>query len=785
MRAIETPSRPVTRILLAIALVSGCTLAEQVFLTRLLAAAIFYHFSFLAVSLALLGGGAGAIFVYTKPGWFKRDLPEQAMSRWTAIFAIILILCPLMLVRLDYSWSGPVVHFALNLAVAAIIATMPFFAAGAVLTMALDAYTSYAGVTYAADLAGAGFGAILAVPALWIAPAPTLMVALGAAAALAAVMFATPASSELRNGVIVAVITVAVSVLAIITPLAYLPPDFSQAIAPGAVQVSDRWTPINRVVAYLLPDPNAPSAPVFYDRGYAGAFHHRRGEPIPDWRFLRLGPQTIGYAIAAPGPALVIGGGGGRDIFNALSSGRSTVDVIEINGAIRDAVDKDLAAFTGSPYSLPGVNAVIGDGRSMLASRDTKYAVIHIGFTDTFSSNSAAAFALTESNLYTLEAFDQYFDHLEPGGVLEVTRYYRQADEEALRATILMLEALRRRGVKDPRANTVVILGRDYWNIPFGTVLARLKPFTDAELTIIRAIAKERGDGIAFGPGEPGLLEWHGLTDASSPLDFCKNYRLNVCPSTDDKPFFFDQRRLENIVSDRATISPLTIHPMLILLLTFVIVIALAFTAYALPLILVNGVERPPAGELSFFAAIGFGYIILEIVLIQRFVLFLGFPTYALSVVLSALLVFTGIGSLMSGRFQQPKSALMASLTIAALLIVASAATLQPLLRNLILLPFPMRVVVSVVIIGPFGIAMGMAMPIGLRRIKALYPTGVPYAFGVNGVASVAGAVLAMAAAINFGFTAVTILAAAFYVAALVQTLASYWPDSNAAASDS
>ncbi|MGH7814688.1 MAG: hypothetical protein ACREQI_11890 [Candidatus Binataceae bacterium] len=361
-----------------------------------------------------------------------------------------------------------------------------------------------------------------------------------------------------------------------------------------------------------------------------------------------------------------------------------------------------------------------------------------------------------------------------------MTRYYRQADLEALRATVLTLEALRRRGVKNPRRNVVVILGHDFWNVLFGTILAQVKPFTAAQMVQIRELAKQRGDGIAFGPGEPGLLEWRQLTKAKSPMEFCTHFLLNVCPPTDNKPFFFDQRRLEDIGSEPATISPLTIHPMLILLLTLVMVVVLSMLFLAAPLILVRNAGRPPARDLSFFAAIGLGYMILEIVLIQRFVLFLGFPTYALSVVLFALLIFTGIGSLLSERFALSRTALMVALASAFLMIGASAATLQPLLRHLILLSFPARVGISVAIIAPMGVAMGMAMPAGLRRIKVLYGAGVPYAFGVNGIASVVGSVFAVAAAINFGFAAVSIIAALCYLAALVQTALVSWPEEHA-----
>ena len=269
------------------------------------------------------------------------------------------------------------------------------------------------------------------------------------------------------------------TLLAATTDLYELPPHTTAA--EGEQPLSVRWTPLTRVLAYPPPG-DARIAPLFYDRIYAPVAVRRPGAPIPDWRQLSLGPQSVGYELTGPGTTLVIGGGGGRDIENALSSGQERVDVIELNRAIRDAVDQDLRRWSGAPYSLPGVSVDIGDGRSRLAARDTRYDVIHIGFTDTLSANSAAGFALTEANLYTLEAFEEYFDHLKPGGVLNVTRLHRLVGDEALRATVLALEALKREGVEHPERNVVVLLGHDIFNELFGTVLARREPWTAAEL---------------------------------------------------------------------------------------------------------------------------------------------------------------------------------------------------------------------------------------------------------------------------------------------------------------
>jgi len=764
----------------AVGLVAGCTLALQVLLTRVLSAVLAYHFSFLAISLTLLGVGAGALAVYLRGSWFEGPL-EALLARWAAVLAASLALVPLALVRLDYSsgiGASLSADFVVNLTLVLVRAAIPFLAAGVGIALAVWGLARWIGRVYAFDLGGAALGALGVVPLLWIVSGTTLLVGLSLVAAAAALLFAAGARREEAAGRLAAgaaVLAAVATLLAATTDLYELPPHTTAA--EGEQPLSVRWTPLTRVLAYPPPG-DARIAPLFYDRIYAPVAVRRPGGPIPDWRQLSLGPQSVGYELTGPGTTLVIGGGGGRDIENALSSGQERVDVIELNRAIRDAVDQDLRRWSGAPYSLPGVSVDIGDGRSRLAARDTRYDVIHIGFTDTLSANSAAGFALTEANLYTLEAYEEYFDHLKPGGILNVTRLHRLVGDEALRATVLALEALKREGVEHPERNVVVLLGHDIFNELFGTVLARREAWTAAELAFIRRMARERGDGVAFASGGPYRLEWTGLARAPDHESFCRDYRLDVCPPTDERPFFFNMTRLSGLFDKPPAGYFFATDPLRILAVTVVILAVLCALAFGLPLRLMPRGVRPPASSVVFFGAIGVGFLLLEIALIQRFVLFLGFPTYALSVVLFALLAFTGIGSLLSARLREPRRGLIVALACGGVLIAAAALGLQPLLRSLIEWPFEARVALTIVLLAPAGLALGMAMPIGLTRLAGLHPDAVPWAWAVNGIASVLASVLAVAVAITWGFAVVTLLALACYLVALVDAVRGPWPAS-------
>jgi hypothetical protein len=753
--------------------VAGSVLALQVLLTRLFSAALFYHFSFLSISLALLGAGAGGILVYVRPGWFERRPIAQELARWSVALAALLLIVPAVLVRIrlgtedDVTWA-----FARLLALLSGLTTVLFGVAGTVIALAVRAYTLRMSRLYAFDLAGAALGAVVIVPLMWAIPVPVLIVALAPIAAAAALLFSTISprgsgiASPLAAGCVLAAGVAGVVVAA--TTNAYEP---KPVTGVSKNLVSDTWTPLSRVVGYA----NPPSALLFYDRVYAPVTAYRRGQPLPDWRQLALGAQSIGYELGRRDRTLVIGGGGGRDILNALSAGVRRVDVIELNRAIRDTVDGPLRPYSGAPYSLPRVHTQVGDGRSTLASSDQRYDVIHMGFTDTLSANSAQAFALVENNLYTVEAFDEYFHHLGPDGVLDVTRPYRLVGDEALRLTVLTLAALAHRGVAHPERNVVVVLGRDVLPGLVGTVLARNRPWTPAELARIRRLARERGDGVAFAPGGPYRLEWAALARASSPDAFCRSYRLDVCAPTDNQPFFFHMRRLGSLGSHDARYI-YTVDPFIVLLVTFGILALLSLLLVAAPLVFSSRADRPSALSLAYFAAIGLGFLTLEVTLIQRFVLFLGFPTYALSVVLFALLLWTGAGSLLAGRVRDARLGLSAALAVACVLIAASAFALAPLLSALIDLPFAARVALTIALLAPAGIALGMAMPLGLIRLVSLHPRGVAWAWGVNGVMSVLGSVLAITVAIVAGFEVATLVALACYGAALVHVRLAHWP---------
>lgn len=755
---------PRPSILATLGVVTATGLAEQVVLTRLFSAVLPYHFGFLAISLAMLGTGAAALLLYVRPSWGRDEDTADFVARWAAVLALTLVLVPIAIANLDLAGVpfGPAL--ALRLGVACVIGSLPAFAAGVVVASVIARHSASIGIVYAVDLVGASLGAVGVIPLLALAPAPVLLVFLAAFTAAAGFLVARPGSVVRYASAVLVAGSLVLAGIGDRTPLIYLDPGYN--LPPGTRLVAEHWTPLGRHLGFLEPAFRH-HAFLFYDRVYAPIPAVGNGA-VPDQRELHTGPASIGFALAGPGSTLIIGGGGGRDIYNALSSGQRRVDVIELLDGNRRIVNDDLGAYSGSPYSRPGVHTTIGDGRSVLASGRERYDQIHIGFTDTLSANAAQGFALNENGLYTVEAFDQYFDHLKPFGILNVSRALKLVGDEALRATVLTLAALERRGVADPFRHVVVVLGVDILGPPTGTVLARLEPFTDAEIERIKRLAAERAEGLLMVPGGPNQREWKDLAAAPSLDAFCNGYHLDVCAPTDDRPFFFDMGRLGNLGALGSGGYIYDTSPISILLLAILLLSGLSAVGLGIPLAMAARSARPTFGTLLFFASLGVGYLLLEIALMQRFSLFLGFPTYALSVVLFALLLFSGVGALSSARYAPHPRGLALVLGATALLIAASAFALPPLLAALAGLSLLLRAVVTVVIIAPFGLCAGAAMPLGLGRLATKRAGGVPYAWGVNGIASVLASALGTFIAVKLGFAVLTLVASAAYGVALV-----------------
>jgi len=498
------------------------------------------------------------------------------------------------------------------------------------------------------------------------------------------------------------------------------------------------------------------------------------------------------------GEFAIIGPGGGVDVMRAVASGSPSVTGIEINPAIANSVMRGrYADYAFHLYELPQVHIHVQDGRSYIRSSHDQYDVVQMTLVDTWASTAAGAFALSENNLYTIEAFREYFDHLKPDGMIAITRWEFKQPREALRVVSQAIEALHGIGVANPRDHFVVIAdgNLDEDGRPV-LVLAKKSAFTSAEYTAVadhvysnpNLVWLNRPANVidsispviqrtALLPPEPATplppaaAAFRSLIDSNDPTRFAQSYAYNVSPVSDSAPFFFftlkTRHVLKNIMAGTGRGMDWRINLGVVVLGMLLIISILAVLAFLiLPLALHRHRQNTPRTgivALLYFITVGFGFILVEISLIQRFVLFLGHPTYALTVVVFLLLLSSGAGSVAARHRITSGGKILPLLGLISAFIVGNVVLLPWLLSAAVGLPFAIKLMISALVLAPLGFFMGMPFPTGLRLVKT-----VEWAWALNAAASVLGSVMAMIIAIHYGLTVTLLCAAVAYLLAAV-----------------
>src|SRR5208282_4548093 len=491
---------------------------------------------------------------------------------------------------------------------------------------------------------------------------------------------------------------------------------------------------------------------------------------------LMAAPPALANVLRPRGEFAIIGPGGGVDVLRAVANGSPSVTGIEINPIIATTIMRGrYADYSQHLYERPDVHIHVTDGRSFLRSTPQKFDVVQMTLVDTWASTAAGAFALSENNLYTVEAFREYFDHLKPDGMIAITRWEFRHPREALRVVAVATEALHRLGVANPARNFIVASqgSLDEDGIPV-VVLAKKTPFTPAEEA---AVTNHLDDfpqlDALYLPSDPGQNPFSDLIASNDPYSFARGYAYNVAPVSDNAPFFFFTLKPEQILGEKGLRSGIDWKVnlgVLVLLLVLVISLVAVLVFLVLPLILRMALKsalrsrkaRQSPLPLLYFVAVGLGYILVEIAFIQRFVLFLGHPTYAVTVVIFLLMLSSGAGSLFSRRWLPRTQLAWMPITLVILALLLDVFFLPHWLTAWVGLGFYYRVLISALLLAPLGFVMGMPFPTGLRALAvgpvvelsgalAATDNAVEWAWAMNAAASVLGSVLAIMIAIQFG----------------------------------
>ena len=775
------PPLPLPR-LVGVFTVSLATLMLELTLTRLFSATMFYHFAFLAISLALFGSGASGVFLYLARPRLDGERTARLMAVACSLFAASTVLALVVILGHPLSPFSPGLGILLSLAWIYGAAALPFFFAGCVITLAIAAWTREINRVYLFDLAGAAMGCLLLVPALGTLGAIDTVLLVALLAALAGWLL----SAERFT---LALVALAAVLLAWNRTSPFIELREAKGLSEDPV-VFSRWNSFSRVTVTSTPDPDRL---LLYIDADAATIIHKDASDLQRHAAERDRIESLAYQARHRDKVLIIGPGAGVDVIVARLHGARDVTAVEVNPLVARGVmsSEPFRSFSGRVYEQPGVRLVVDEGRSFLRRSDERYDLVLGTMVDTWAATAAGAFALTENNLYTREAFRDYLARLAPGGVLSLTRWYQTPPDQLLRILSLGRVVLAERGVRDPGRHFIVVRGKQEGGQPLATatVLLKAEPFTDDEVAGAEAFAERSGFEVLYTPRTRPDNDLARLVEAPDPEAFWDAFSSDVSPPTDNRPFFFQSARPSQVFSRRWSRGEWRRTNLGTLVLFGVVGIsALVVALFILgPLLLARRRVAAVRGRLPFllyFAALGAGFIVVEVVLVQKCVLFLGHPVYALTVVLFAVLLWSGIGSWLAGRVRDEDAprALRRMLLAVAGLVVVAAFGLAPIFYALVQLPAPVRILITVLSLAPLGLALGMPMPTGLRLLAGRAPELIAWAWGVNGAASVLGSVAAIALAMRWGFDVALLTAAALYLTAMLlaaRAVAATTPDAR------
>jgi hypothetical protein len=799
-------------------LVRFAVLLTELLLTRIFSVTMYYHLSFMVVSLAMLGFGASGLVVTLAPGRFPEAKLFSQAARGAILFGVTAVAATTISFVLPISLRLSPMNW-LRISAVYLACAVPFFFGGLVVSLILTLRSAQASRCYSFDLAGAALGCVAFIPATDHLGAPGAILFTATIAAIAGWILAR--GRDKRVASTGAIVAVCMTVCLLANSRLDL---FNAFFVKGSVQsptLALRWNSFSRVDVAGTPeslwiphepmfagfsarlDPTfvIPEVRLLYDANASTPITYFDGD-LRRMEYLRFDVSSSAYQIRRYREVLVIGPGGGRDILTALTLGSGPVTGVEINPITVDLMRNRFRTFTGGLYQdFPGVTVINDEARSFLRHQTRRFDLIEASVVDTWAASAAGAYALTENGLYTVEAFEDYFAHLAPDGVVAFNRWFSDPPFDSLKLVSIAREALSRRGVRNP-ADHIMAIHTDTADTlmpSLGSVLVKLSPFSLSEIAVLRRYATDMGFVLAYAPEEPGVArpgapsqEQRDFGDLLGPRssELLARYPYDIAPVFDDRPFFFNRTPIASWLASRLHISrsvqgaqtlSLGAQTLLIsivasgagtLLLLFLPYLARRWRASKADPI-AAGLQPPvPGAERSllwatYFMGLGWGFILIEVVLIQRFSLFLGYPTYSLSVVLFTILLASALGSVSSGAFKASRLLPRAIGGLIILLLVYGAA-LPDVLSRTRGLSISLRICVAVATIAPLGLFMGVPFAGGVRAAGAESQNLVAWGWAINGGASVLGSAMAILISMAWGFSVAFLVGAGAYCLSLV-----------------
>ncbi len=779
-------------------MVTAATLMYEILLTRIFSVTMWYHYAFVAISVALFGMTVGAMLVFFFPTYFIPQRTKYHLALASLLFAVAIVLSFLTHLSIPFLIDRSIAGlYSVALTYSAI--SVPFVFSGVCACLALTRFPQQVSKLYAADLAGAAAGCILLIFTLKITDGPTAVFVVACFAAVGAVLFAGGVGlGKLRNTALVCALFLA-SFAAVHTVLAneqlpllrllWVKGQFEQR------PLYEKWNSFSRIRVYgSLTTPQKPlgwglsdtypserkvrQLNLDIDAG-AGTILTGFDGHLQDLEHLKYDITSLAYYIRQDAKVLAIGAGGGRDILTALVFGQKAVSGIEINENIIDAVNQRFGDFTGHLDQNPRVTFVNDEARSYIARSRDRFDVIQVSLIDTAAATAAGAFVLTENTLYTTEAWKLFLEHLNPNGILTVSRwYFRDRPGEVYRLTALARASLQQLGIENPRKHIIIVRhmqGGAFGAYGTGTMLVSKEPFSDKDLATLEEITHKMQFELVLSPGFALESTFATIASADDVDSFLARFPINVAAPTDDSPFFFHMLRFRDIFRPELWVLGLNTFNMeavFVLGTLLLVVVGLTVLCILTPLMLKTqrAMLRGALSLSTFFVCIGLGFMLVEISQMQRLIVFLGHPTYGLSVVLFALLLSGGLGSFATQKVSNSGMRSRAIIRLSLLLVaLALFGKFTPYAIGLFqAATTPLRILVATAILFPLGLFMGMAFPLGMKLASTKCASLAPWFWGINGATSVCASVIAVVIAMSAGISASFWTGFASYAIALV-----------------
>ncbi|HLE15389.1 MAG TPA: hypothetical protein VI776_11615 [Anaerolineales bacterium] len=791
-------------------LAAGALLLEST-LTRLLAVAQFYHFAFLAVSLALLGFGASGSLLTLRPGLLE-DGPggRPAGSRLLAFsgtaFALSVALAYAVVNLLPFdsysiAWDRrQLIFFILYY----LSLSLPFVFAGLGIGGALACSRARSHLVYGSNLLGSALGVLLAPLLLWLAGVPGSVLG-SALAGLIVAWINRPVSRGLSRWFLSGAFTcglagfalLAVSNQSGLAPLGVtISPYKGLAYArqyPGSTRLFGKWNAISRVdilagagtralpgLSYTYPE-NPPS-----QLGLSvDADSLQPVTLVPPDRFAAASylPEALVFQLEPEAHVLVLEPGAGLGVLQAVTGGATQVVAVSSNPLVLEGVNR--TADNLDIYSHPNVRSLVENPRSFLRKGQSTYDVIYLPLTNAYRPVTSGAYSLAETYLLTEQAFAHMLGRLEEGGILVASRWLQLPPSEDLRLIATLAEALEVQG--SLHADQALVAYRGIQTI---TVLVKPSGWSGAELAALRQFAGQRRYDLVWAPGIqpeetnrynrlPESVYYRQVSDllrTTQRGEFYAAYPYAIQPPTDNRPFFFHfftwKQTPELLATFGKTMQPFGGSGYFILLALLTLVGLLSLLLIVTPLVM----RRSTTGQavrpghvplwrvLVYFSSLGLAFLFIEIPLVQRWILLLGHPTYAFTLVVLVLLSFSSLGSFLARAPWLPRKPALAILVGLALLTPWLMGRFSDLALGW---PLPALLLGGILILAPLAVLMGLPFPLGLAWLEQGAPGLVPWAWAINGCASVIAAVLAAILALGSGFNLVLLCGAGFYALAI------------------